>query len=133
MNELPVAIGLSVCELVIQDASTGHPSLINRVTRLRVRSFPTPPQRLSVFAALTNGFGDIPIRIEVEPPDGGMPIRERTVVVDFTDRLDEVWFVVELNDLVFPEPGAYQVSLFAETEPLARSLLRVFPVTGDES
>lgn len=130
MNELPVAIGLSVCELVIQDANTGYPSLINRITRLMVPSFPSPPQRLSVFAALTNGFGNIPIRMEVEPLDGGMPIRGRTVVVDFTDRLDEVWFVVELNDLVFPEPGTYQVSLFAEAEPLARSLLRVLPLSG---
>lgn len=130
MNELPVAIGLSVCELVLQDVRTGYPSLINRISRWRVQSFPSPVQRLTVFAALTNGFGNLPIRLLVEPPDGGPPVHESTWVVDFSDRLEEVWFVVDVTDLAFPTPGRYQFSLFAQTEPLAQTVIRVLPLDG---
>ncbi len=131
MNELPVVTGLLVCDLVITDAYTRNTSFINRFTTRRVKEFPTPPQRFAVVAALVDGFGRVPLVLEVEPLDGGAPVRAVSAEFEFVDRLEEVLFVVEFTDLVFQRSGYYQVSLRAGSEPLARKRIRVLPPDGE--
>ena len=130
MNELPVVTGLLVCDLVITDADTRNTSFINRFTTRRVNEFPTLPQRLVVAAALVDGFGRVPLVLEVEPLDGTGPIRTIAAEVEFVDRLEEVLFVVEFTDLEFPQSGYYQLSLLAAGEPLARKRIQILPADG---
>jgi hypothetical protein len=59
MNETPVATGLLVCELMITDAHTGYASFVNRYSTLLVDEFPSTPQKMTVFAALIDGFGEV--------------------------------------------------------------------------
>lgn len=130
MNELPTVSGLMICETVITDLQTRNSSVINRFTTLKLKQFPTPPRRMSIFAALTDGFGRILRSLEIEPLDGGDTIYRFSAPIDFPDRLREVRFVLHIPDLSFPRPGAYQAALYAGQEPLARTVFQVVQEGG---
>jgi hypothetical protein len=127
MDELPVAQGLIVCDRVDVDRRTRNVTLVNRFNVYRPASLPSPPRVFAVYAALTDGYGDIPLTLLIQhlPTDAEVYRVHRTV--RFTDRLHEIQYVVRIPGLVFPAGGAYQVSLFAADEPLARQVVRATP------
>lgn len=125
MTESPVVKGLMVCESVITDLNTRNTSIINRFTTLKLKEFPTPPRKVSVFAALSNGSGRIPIRVLIEPLSGGDTIYQFNTTLDFPNPLQEVRFILNIPDLVFDEPGAYDVQLLGGQELLASIVIRV--------
>lgn len=61
----PQSLLLWICQQVIVDRASGNPSLINLFTGLPVQEFPSLPQRMSVFAALTDSVGRGRITLEV--------------------------------------------------------------------
>jgi len=125
MNELPVVKGLMVCEAVITDLNTRNTSVINRFTTLKLKEFPTPPRKVAVFAALSNATGRIPLRVRIDPLSGDESICRFDAVIDFPDPLQEIRFILNIPDLVSPEPGSYDVLLFSGLEPLASIVIRV--------
>lgn len=125
MFELPVAQGLVVCQRVDVDPVSGLPTLVNRITTIRVRRFPSRPVRLAVFAALTNGYGEIPSLLSITHLGSDALVMQHQSVLRFTDRLRAVPYTVAFSGVVFPAPGAYEVALFAADEPLARYRLEV--------
>ena len=54
----PTALALILCEQVIVDQQSNNPSPINIFTGRVVESFPSEPQRFSVFAALADSKGN---------------------------------------------------------------------------
>jgi hypothetical protein len=125
MSEPPVVNGLMVCESVITDATTRNTSIINRFTTLKLKAFPAPPRKVAVFAALSNGQGRFPFRVLIDPLNGDGTLYQFSTTIDFPDPLQEIRFILNIPDLVFEEPGAYDVQLFGGSELLASIVIRV--------
>jgi hypothetical protein len=125
MWELPIVRALLVCERIEIDPFTQRLSFHNRVTRWRVARFPSDGTYWKVFAALSNGFGTVPINLIVRhlETDLAIPLQETTV--DFSDRLREVPLLLHVRNLSFPESGTYEFALYAGDELLAVHVMRV--------
>ncbi|HVS36892.1 MAG TPA: hypothetical protein VMS17_15135 [Gemmataceae bacterium] len=61
MVQPPRAIGLFLCDQVIIERGTQKASLIGCFAGRAVTAFPSEPQKFDVFAALTDGLGDVTI------------------------------------------------------------------------
>jgi hypothetical protein len=125
MTPPPVAVGLIVCEQVIVDQHTRNPSPISIFTGLAVESFPSPPQRCSVFASLTNGRGDATLRLVVTRLDTGETIYEQRFPIRFPDPLLVVNVNIRVRGVRFPVPGHYEFALHVDSDPVAHRTLRV--------
>ena len=125
MDEQPVALGLMVCEKVIVEEHTHNVSLVNCFISMKVEDVPSEPRRFDVFAALTNGFGDVTLEVVIERLDTGEPIYHRIHSVRFVDRLQEMRFILRIRNVSFPVAGAYQVTLSANRDFLAQHEMRI--------
>lgn len=125
MTPPPVAIGLIVCEQVIVDYHTRNPSPISVFTGLAVESFPSPPQRCSVFASLTNGRGDAALRLVVNRLDTGQTVYEQRFPISFPDPLLVVNLNIRVRGIRFPVAGRYEFLLYVDADPVAQRTLRV--------
>ena len=125
MDEQPVALGLMVCEKVIVEERTHNVSLINCFISMKVETLPSEPRRFDVFAALTNGFGDVNLEVVIERLDTWEPVYRRVQSVRFVDRLQEVRFILRISNVSFPVAGAYQVTLSADGDLLAQHEMRI--------
>ena len=65
MPQRPSAISLMLCDQVVFEQGTQKPYLLGVFTGVAADSFPTAPQRFDVFAALTDGQGDVRMTLSV--------------------------------------------------------------------
>ncbi len=65
MAQIPTVIGLLLCEQAIIEERTHNVTLVNCFTQYKVSLFPSERQRFAVFAVLTDGFGDIELKLVV--------------------------------------------------------------------
>ena len=128
MDELPVVRGLMVCERVEQDRRTGNLSVSGRFTRFHAPAYPSPPRLVSVYVALTNGYGNLPVTLSVLRFADEDTTRTERRVVRFADRLAEVQLVFNLAAFSFPTTGWYEFTLYVADEPLVSQ--RVHAVTA---
>jgi hypothetical protein len=128
MTPPPVALGLMLCEQVLVDHRTRNPTPISISTGLAVSSFPSEPQRFSLFAALTNGRGDAILRLIASRLDTGEPIYEYEHPLQIRDPLLIVNASIRLRRIVVPAPGLYEFVLLIDKDPIAQRTLRVYHV-----
>ena len=119
MDELPVVKGLFVCERAEQDRRTGGVSLFGRFNQFRSTAYPSSPRLVSVYVALVNGFGVLPVTLSIVRLDTEELVRADRRVVQFADRLAEVQLLFHLSALSFPVSGWYEFTLFVGDDPLA--------------
>lgn len=125
MIQDPVAVGLVVCEKVIVEEKTHNITLVNCLTRLRVKEMPSETQHLIIHTWLTDGMGDGEIRVELVHPETLEEILTWVSPLSFSNPLQE--FRASFRGaLSFPVEGRYQVNLFADGVPIARRTLDVF-------
>lgn len=126
MTPPPIALGLSLCNLVIIDQDTRNPSLVGLFTGLEVERFPSDPQRFSVFAALSNGRGKGKIELVSTRLDTDEAIYSKTGEVSFPDPLKVVNVRFRIRNIVFPDRGNYEFVLLVDGDMIARCRLRVY-------
>ncbi|HWG47179.1 MAG TPA: hypothetical protein VN688_30730 [Gemmataceae bacterium] len=125
MVKLPIAINLTVCEQVIVEEKTHNITLVNCLTRLRVREIPSEPHRLVVHARLTDGHGESRLRLQLTRLDTLDEISIQEATVKFSHPLQE--FRADFRVVTaFPVEGRYQVTLLADGEMIAQRTLQVF-------
>lgn len=125
MSQIPTVIGLLLCEQIVIEERTHNVTLVNCFTRFKVAMFPSEQQRFAVFAALTDGLGDIELKLAIQR----LATLEETYHVSrslrFIDRLQEVRFLFRVTNCSFPADGPYDVILFADGTELARHRILV--------
>jgi hypothetical protein len=126
MNPPPVALSLILCEQVIVDLHTQNPSPISIFTGLAVEGFPSPPQRFSVFASLTNGRGSGVLKVVANRLDTGEPVYEQRHPIRFPDPLLVINVNIRVGKIRFPVPGRYEFILVVNADPVAQRTLRVY-------
>lgn len=126
MASRPIAIGMTVGDYVIVEERTKKVSLIGSFTGMKVGRFPSDATPFSVYAALTDGLGDVTMELVVVRLDTGEEIYNRRHVVRFQDKLSELRFHLRITQCSFPVAGHDQFTLLADGEWLAQRRLRVY-------
>ena len=125
MSQVPIARGLAVCENVIIEERSHNLTLVNCFTVKRSPTFPASSIRFAVAAFLSDGDGDINMTVAVHRLDTMARVYAYSNYVRFSDRMQEVRFLLRIDRCPFPVPGDYQVSLLAEGEPIAQQRIRI--------
>jgi hypothetical protein len=125
MIPAPTAISLAICEQVIVDRRSTNPSLISLYTLLRVDALPSPPQKLSMFASLTDGTGAGTLDLIVRRMDNNEQVYQMTRRSDFPDRKKIINVHFRIRTLCFPVAGLYEFLLLVDGELVARRELTV--------
>jgi len=125
MLKLPVAIGLKMCQQVVIEETTRHVTLVNRLRRLVVESFPSAAKELVVCAILTDGLSEMDLTLEIASLVSMDSVHSFTWKIKLGEALRETWCHLKLNRVAFPENGRYQVSLLANREFVAQMTLDV--------
>lgn len=123
--EPPVARRLFPCDVLLLDAQSNKVSLINLFDRVRPPTFPSPPKPFAVYARLTDGSGEVELRVEVETLDGLQQVYARTTQVRLPDRVGSLHVRFEVGSCSFPRSGEYQVVQYADGHPVAQTRLSV--------
>jgi hypothetical protein len=121
----PIALGMTICEKVIVEERTKNVTLVSCFTRLIVESFPSPPQRFTLFGVFKDGLGYGTMEVVGTRLDTDERIYSRKMPIHFPDRLMEVRFVYRVTECSFPEAGNYQFTLLVDGEWLAQHELHV--------
>jgi hypothetical protein len=119
----PTAVGLIVCERIIIEETTRHRTLVNSMTSVRFPTFPSPPQRIEVYAVLRDGQGEGMMSFTVTRLDLLEEIVEYSWPIRFRDPLHVVQVMLTLPGLSFPAPGRYQFALVADGDLVAQTFL----------
>jgi hypothetical protein len=132
MRQVPVAVGLLLCEQVIIEEKTRNVTIVNSFTHRALPEFPSDPAPFIVFAILTDGLGEVSLEIVVEELDTLEETYRRSVSFRFANPLQEVRCVFRMVDCSFPSPGQYQIRLMADGEQLAQRKFNIVQ-RGDET
>jgi len=130
MTQRPSAISLMLCDQVIFERGTQKPYLLGVFTGVEIASVPTPPQRFDIFAALTDGFGDVTIILSVVHLDTNQEIYSQKITVRFPDPLQVVNLRFRVRQLIYDAPGTYLFALMADDHELAARRVRVYEGEG---
>ena len=123
---VPDVLALIVCDQIITDRLTGKQSLIGMFSRVHAPGFPAPHSQLSVFVALTEGYGKTELRIRiVDADDDRLPIVEGKGTVDFKNPRAIAHLALQFHGLRFPQPGEYRVQLYSGDELLREARLEL--------
>lgn len=125
MSQRPIAVGLLLCENVIVEEGTRSVTPVNCFTRRTVEQFPCEPLSFVVLAFLTDGSGDISLEVTIERLDTLEEVYAATRPLHFASPLNEVRCTVRVKECSFPVEGHYQVTLYADREPLAQRRLLI--------
>ena len=128
MSQRPSAVSLMLCDQVIFEEGTQKPYLLGVFTGLAVEIFPTPPQKLDVFAALTDGSGDVTMTMSVVHLEVNQEIYEQQLRVHFPDPLRLVNLRFRVRQVIFDVPGTYLFALTVDDEEIAARRLRVYQI-----
>lgn len=102
MSQIPTVIGLLLCEQVVVEERTHNVTLVNCFTQLNQAMDPSERQRFAVFAALTDGLGDIELKLVVQRLDTQEEIYHALRTLRFADRLQEVRYLFRVTNCSFP-------------------------------
>jgi hypothetical protein len=125
MIQRPNAVGLILCESVLIEEGTNSVTLLRCFDRLAARTFPTPPRQFTVFAVLTDGLGPVRLSVNVNRLETDEEIHAQNWRTEFREPLAQVRLPLKIHPCSFPEPGRYDIVLYAEGEAIARVVLTV--------
>jgi len=111
----PYALALGICDLIHRDRGTGKRFILGCFSALHAVEFPAVHPALGVYLDLTNGRGQVAIRVQIVDTDQtGEPIAITEQSIDFSDPRMVMEMDFMFGGLTFPEPGEYRVQVFAD-------------------
>lgn len=112
---IPVGKIVYVCDDVLEDPASGKTHVLGIFNTVRAGgadAYPYRLGRLCVFAQLTGGAGQVPVRVDiVNGKTQKVVFRSQEGSLDFSGRHTEVAVCFRILDGSFPEPGVYFVEL----------------------
>jgi hypothetical protein len=130
MPQRPSAISLMLCDQVVFEQGTQKPYLLGVFTGLAADAFPTAPQRFDVFAALTDGAGDVTMTLSAVHLETNQEIYSQALTVRFSDPLRVVNLRFRVRQLIFQVAGTYLFALKFDDEEIAARRVRVYQEGG---
>lgn len=112
INERPLGVAIIVCDMVITEQGTGNKSLISIFNTIKSLQFPFQKENLSIYVALTNGYGEQKIEIRLMKDSERMFAAEGGI--KFANPNEVVELIFNLRGMVFATPGLHVFEIFAD-------------------
>ena len=118
-NVPPVLLSAIICNRVLFDKVSSMPSIIDIIQNINSPKFPVRYGQLVFFCELTDGHGLTKLKIRlVDIQNDEKVIFEKDGPVEFSDVKQVLTLALNLQNIVFPQPGEYRFQLFAEEKLL---------------
>ncbi len=128
LRRSPLALAMVISDAVWTDGETGRKTILGTFSTIIGREFPLPFPHLTVYLALTDTRGVVPLRIRlVDVDELRDPVGDRKWEVSFSDPISVVEETAAFDNIVFPEPGEYRLQLLTDGELLIERRLVVIP------
>jgi hypothetical protein len=112
-----------ICDHVWRDPRNGKHNLLGTFAGIGSSTFPLVTS-FAVYFAVTEGRGQLPIRMELIDLDEERPaVFDAEAIFEFQDLRQVIEGTFAFTDLVIPEPGEYRLKLFAGGEFLMERAL----------
>ncbi len=123
---VPMALAMVVCDAIYQDPSTKKCTLLGTFSTITARRFPVVHAQLAVHVALTDGHGNVRIKLALVGEDETLPpLFAGEGVIHFADPRVVAELNFQLSNVAFPRPGAYRFQLFGNDQLLMERRLLV--------
>jgi hypothetical protein len=110
----PYALAIGICDSIHRDRSTGKRYILGCFSALQAIEFPAVQPTLCIYVDLTNGRGQVPVRVQiVDAVEEREPIWMVESVVDFSDPRSVAEMDFMTGNVTFPDAGEYRVQVFA--------------------
>ena len=120
MPPRPSVKAILICDQVIHEFGTNKKSLIGIFEQVHVPKLPVHYPRIAVYVNLTDARGRYHLELRLlSTVDGSELGRGRTPEVEITDPLRTCEFALQINNLLFKNPGKYEFQVLANDELLA--------------
>jgi hypothetical protein len=108
----PYALALIVCDAIWRDPATGKHTILGCFSTITAQEFPCTHPVLSVYAAITDGHGTVPIALRlVDVDDEEDPVFESSSEIAFPDPRTVVELAFGATNITFPHEGEYRLQL----------------------
>jgi hypothetical protein len=125
-SESPVCVAIVLCNECIEDKRTNNKTLINLFNAINVPSVPSIHQRMVIMASITNASTSLPLHLLIRTPSGA-EVAKINVDLHASHPLSVYDLVFEINGVVLPEIGTYNIDLLHGTAYLGGRRFEVLP------
>ena len=124
-TESPIGMAMVICDQIITEENTEKKTLVGTFNRIHASEIPFPLPTMSVFVSLTNGKGEIPIRLRCVSQETGEEVFQINGKVTFPNLLHVHELVFNLKNVHFPHYGTYSFDLESEGQFLLGARVHV--------
>jgi hypothetical protein len=122
----PVAKAFIVCDYVIHEQDTNKKSCIGIFQHITSPRFPCRHGQLAIYTSIVDALGEYRFRLTLAHLKDGREIGAgETPALRIPDRLQTAELAFRLQNLVFPEAGKYEFTLYANDDAIARRTIAV--------
>ena len=110
----PVVLSMVICDAIWRDPSNGKHTILGTFRNINSRAFPCRHQIMSIYLEMTDGRGKMDFRLQIVDVDEErepIAVIENEMVSPDPNAIIEMG--IQINNLVFPEPGEYRVQVFS--------------------
>jgi hypothetical protein len=111
MAQTPKCLAILLCDDVMEDKRTNKKVIIGTFNVIGARKFPYRHPSMTLYFVLTDGRGEMPVRVEMirdlRADQGGQRIFELSGNAKFENPLVVAELVLTIRDMHLPGPGIY--------------------------
>lgn len=122
----PSCKALLLCDQILVEAVTGRTSLIGIMDRIPVEEFPARFPRCQAFLQFTDALGEYNITMEIHDlTDNSVVVRVAEFSLTIQNPLTLINLILPLPRIEIPQPGKFDVVVFANEMELERQSLQL--------
>ncbi len=115
-----------ICDQIIHESVTNKKSLIGIFEDIHISAFPHSYPRIAVYVNLTDAHGKYVLELRlVSSADNSVIGSGKTPEVQIDSPLRTCEFALQIQNLVFRNPGFYEFQVFANAELIATKAFNV--------
>lgn len=122
---LPQVLAMIICDTVIDDRISNKKSLIGLFDAIATTHLPCVVNELHVFLALTEGYGQLNLKMRCAAAESDVEIFATESNVSFPDPLTVLEINLGFRGCSFPNAGEYRFQLFADGTLLCERKFRI--------
>ena len=105
-----------VCDAVHADSATKKTTILGTFSSVFAKEFPATHPLMCLYVCVTNGRGDVPIRVQLIDPDDDKVLWSEERNAPFKDPCTVVEMGFAIPAVTFDAPGEYRFQLYASNE-----------------
>src|SRR5687768_573998 len=113
----PIGLAMVLCDAIAVEPATGKKSILGCFSAILAREFPAFHPTMSVYVALTDGYGKTPCVFRlIDAEELSPPLFQADAEAEFEDPRLVVEVMMKIPGVVFPTPGEYRFQVFANEQ-----------------